>query len=218
MEGWENPAVLDLQDRGLSSEQLGAVIAALSDDECLSVQRLYAANNALSSLPIVVTRLSNLQLLYLGGNQLRALPAWLNRFSHLETLYVSANHLEHLAPEVGQLRTLRKLSLHTNELSSLPTSLTGLLNLEVLYLSNNPLPAYLAVNTYGEAQALLQGPLCLYFRRNHRCRKAVYALLLCFRRSWLPEMALLVARHLWASRGLPVWDPIHLEPPKKKPK
>ena len=127
----EGADALVAQDEGLGTAELEERLAALSGEAAGRVERLFAANNALETLPPALARLPALRIAYLSGNRLASLDGPLWGCAGLEVLYASVNHLARLPPAVGRLTRLRKLSLHNNELRALPRQLLALPNLQV---------------------------------------------------------------------------------------
>ncbi len=219
-----NPAVLDLQHLRLTSSELAERLEAVEDP--LAVQRLYVANNELTSLPSCIGRFPNLAMLYAGGNRLTDLPEQLFSLTRLSTLYLSSNSLARVSPAIGCLTGLTALSLHTNLLTSLPLSLSRLESLEVLYLKNNPLPPSIATNLYGNGTFLLR-KVVGFFRRREPCRAAVRCVMMTrLRREGAPvaslaglprELLRCVAERVWATCDSDEWAAL-LPPDQNMPR
>ncbi|MEH2179068.1 COR domain-containing protein [Nostoc sp.] len=123
---------LDLSGKGLTTLPLEIV-------KLTNLQTLNLYNNQLSSLPAEIGQLTNLQTLNLVGNQLSSLPPEFGQLTNLQTLYLNSNQLSSLPPEFGQLTNLQFLYLGSNQLSSLPLEFGQLTKLQTLYLYNNQL-------------------------------------------------------------------------------
>ena len=123
---------LNLSGKGLTTLPLEIV-------KLTNLQFLYLYNNQLSSLPAEIVQLTNLQTLNLVGNQLSSLPVEFGQLTNLQTLYLNSNQLSSLPAEFGQLTNLQFLYLGSNQLSSLPAEFGQLTNLQTLYLNSNQL-------------------------------------------------------------------------------
>ena len=103
---------------------------------------LELSNLKLTSLPVSIGNLSNLQRLHLENNQLTHLPESIGNLNNLETLSLGTNQLTHLPVSIGNLSNLQFLHLHNNQLTSIPESIGMLNNLQRLGLDNNQLTEF----------------------------------------------------------------------------
>ncbi|MEH2468140.1 leucine-rich repeat domain-containing protein [Nostoc sp.] len=123
---------LDLSGKGLTT-------LPLEIGQLTNLQFLDLNNNKLSSLPPEIVQLTNLQFLDLGSNQLRSLPPEIVQLTNLQSFNLYNNQLSSLAPEFVQLTNLQFLDLSSNQLRSLPPEIVQLTNLQFLNLSSNQL-------------------------------------------------------------------------------
>lgn len=130
--------------------------------------KLYLSDNHLSSLPLELGQLQNLQILaldfnnfkalpqvvctlkqlcilYLGNNKLCDLPNELSLLQNLRTLWVEANCLTQLPDVVCELSLLKTLHAGSNALRLLPGQLRRLRELRTIWLSGNLLTDFPAV-------------------------------------------------------------------------
>ncbi|XP_054436266.1 leucine-rich repeat-containing protein 10 [Pteronotus mesoamericanus] len=127
--------------------------------------KLYLSDNHLSSLPLELGQLQNLQILaldfnnfkalpqvvctlkqlcilYLGNNKLCDLPNELSLLQNLRTLWVEANCLTQLPDVVCELGLLKTLHAGSNALHLLPGQLQRLRELRTIWLSGNLLTEF----------------------------------------------------------------------------
>lgn len=126
-----------------------------------SLEILDLSDNALSTLPEDLHRLTRLKVLFCSNNRFTHLPVALGRCAKLETigfrsnqisevsgaalppsvraLILTDNALERLPDSLGQCHQLQKLMLTGNRLSSLPASLADCQRLELLRIASNRL-------------------------------------------------------------------------------
>ena len=101
--------------------------------------KLSLIGNQLTSLPLSMGELENLQELYLNENELVSLPDTITQQKRLTILNVVGNHIVSLPANIGELQLLRKLYADENELKQLPKTFGRLRSLEVLELGTNRL-------------------------------------------------------------------------------
>ncbi|KAK2180135.1 hypothetical protein NP493_458g04035 [Ridgeia piscesae] len=111
--------------------------------------KLSLIGNRLTSLPLSMGELENLQELYLNENELVSLPDTITqqklfpqtseKLQLLRKLYADENELKQLPKTFGRLRSLEILELGTNRLVQLPKNFGWLERLQVLNLSSNKL-------------------------------------------------------------------------------
>lgn len=129
-----------------------------------SLEILDLSNNALTSLPDDLARLSNLKILFCSNNQFTELPEVLGTCSKLEMigfksnqirtvsgaslpritrwLILTDNQIDTLPDEIGELPRLQKLALAGNQLREIPQSIKHCQNLELIRLSANMLTTF----------------------------------------------------------------------------
>ncbi|HKQ73977.1 MAG TPA: COR domain-containing protein [Blastocatellia bacterium] len=95
--------------------------------------------NRLTSAPIELGQLSQLQMLWLDKNWLSSVPVELCKLSQLQRLVLSNNQLSSVPVELSQLRQLKSLSLDHNRFNTIPVELSQLGQLQRLFLQNNQL-------------------------------------------------------------------------------
>lgn len=117
---------------GLTSFPVG--IQNLPDLQILSL-----SNNEIPSLPTDIGNLVNLEVLDIDGNQLTSLPDSIGDMASLQILDLADNKIASLPTTIGNLSNLKSLSLEINELTSLPASIGDLSNLLGLDLRDNHL-------------------------------------------------------------------------------
>ena len=104
-----------------------------------NLQSLYLGGNQISEIPHDIRKLINLKVLYLGGNQLTSIPNEVGNLVELQALSLCENRLRTLPSSIALLRNLKSLGLHKNLLTALPPGIVKLRGLQELSLRNNPL-------------------------------------------------------------------------------
>ncbi|MCB1135962.1 MAG: hypothetical protein KDK78_06820, partial [Chlamydiia bacterium] len=133
------------------------------EDRATAAKRILAAYNTkastlclrrlkLSSLPLELVELTDLNTLDLSHNHIRTFPLFLNQLPQLGGLLLSNNRIEILPDEISSLSALDLLNLAHNEISYIPDSIGMLRQLESLDLAFNRLSTLPA--TMGEMQQL----------------------------------------------------------------
>jgi Leucine-rich repeat (LRR) protein len=113
-------------------------VDALDEPLPASLERLYAAEIALSSVPEWIGTLTRLKTLDLGHNVLSSLPDAMTALQALEILYIHDNRLGELPAWIGELRALTYLNVAENGVRELP-AVAGLSNLIELRAMHNRL-------------------------------------------------------------------------------
>ncbi len=113
-------------------------VDALGEPLPASLERLYAAEISLDSVPSWIGSLTRLRTLDLGHNVLSSLPDSMAELQALEILYIHDNRLSELPSWLGSLGALTYLNVAENGLRSLPP-LAGLASLIELRLMHNRL-------------------------------------------------------------------------------
>jgi Leucine-rich repeat (LRR) protein len=123
-------------------------VDALGEPLPASLERLYAAEISLASVPSWIGSLTRLRTLDLGHNVLSSLPDSMAELQALEILYIHDNRLAELPSWIGSLGSLTYLNIAENGLRELPAvaGLSRLIELRAMHnrLSDVPqLPASL---------------------------------------------------------------------------
>lgn len=101
--------------------------------------KLYLSDNHLSSLPLELGQLQNLQILALDFNNFKALPQVVCTLKQLCILYLGNNKLCDLPNELSLLQNLRTLWVEANCLTQLPDVVCELCLLKTLHAGSNAL-------------------------------------------------------------------------------
>ncbi len=96
-------------------------VDALDEPLPASLERLYAAEISLASVPSWIGSLTRLRTLDLGHNLLSSLPDSMAALEALEILYIHDNRLSELPAWIGSLRGLTYLNVAENGLRELPS-------------------------------------------------------------------------------------------------
>lgn len=128
---------LDVKELDLRSNRLSSIPDIISN--LTNLEKLDLRDNNLISLPKSIGKLSKLNELYLSNNQLRTLPNDLKNLVDLERLDLGRNNLsiQDIQGWIGQLTKLVNLDLRENYFDSLPNSIENLSKLKILNISGN---------------------------------------------------------------------------------
>ncbi len=128
--------VLDIRERGWTSEQLHAWLAA--NEQAIPMERITRVDlrdNRITEWDFLF-RFPSLIELNINGNGLRALPAKVCELKNLDLLSCSFNpELTHLPSEIGNLRKLDYLAFSSCPIARVPQSITQLINVKSLWLN-----------------------------------------------------------------------------------
>lgn len=91
-----------------------------------NLQTLNLHRNKLSDIPQEISQLTNLQNLALSFNEFKIFPSNICLLTNLKVLYLNDNQLTTIPSEIGNLNKLRELCLANNPFISLPISLSQL--------------------------------------------------------------------------------------------
>jgi Leucine-rich repeat (LRR) protein len=118
-------------------------VDALGEPLPVSLERLYAAEIALASVPPWIGSLTRLRTLDLGHNVLSSLPDSMAELQALEILYIHDNRLAVLPAWLGSLRGLTYLNVAENGLRELPevSGLSRLIELRAMHNRLTDVPA-----------------------------------------------------------------------------
>lgn len=108
---------------------------ALKEPE--KVYRLHLKKQKLTTFPMDVLKLPNLQELDLSKNKLKEIPEEIGQLTSLQILNLSRNKLELLPGAIGKLKNLKVFIVSQNELTALPVQIGDLENLKYLDLWSN---------------------------------------------------------------------------------
>jgi TonB family protein len=103
--------------------------------------RLSLVDQGLTTFPIEILQLSNLQVLDIERNYISSLPEQIGTLSKLQQLFLLQNNLDRLPEGMAQLAALRVLDLGGNQLASFPEQIMSLKALKALDLSSNQITA-----------------------------------------------------------------------------
>lgn len=105
--------------------------------KCTNLTCLFLWDNHLSTLPPQIGNLTSLTKLCMNKNRLTFLPAEIGNLRQLVELELSENTLTALPSEIGQCSEMQRLDIQHNSLNSLPVEIWNLCNLTSLYIDNN---------------------------------------------------------------------------------
>jgi Leucine-rich repeat (LRR) protein len=103
----------------------------------ISLTKLIADENRLSSLPKEISSLTNLTEVNFTGNLFADIPQELFKLEKLQCLFFGHNKLIAIPKEIGNLTDLKRLDLSNNHLTSLPDEITKL-KLDSFFINGNP--------------------------------------------------------------------------------
>jgi len=101
------------------------------------IQELDLSDQALTSLPRSIGKMTSIATLNLQENSLTSLPSSIGHLTNLEHLNLMDNELTSLPDKMGYCSALRTLECNNNPLSSLPASFIRLVNLRVVFFYGN---------------------------------------------------------------------------------
>jgi internalin A len=93
----------------------------------------------LTTLPVEISKLSELKALKIDNNFLTFLPPEIGNLRNLSSLLASHNQISSIPNSIGKLSNLRRLDLAHNKIEELPVEIFDLVNMEFLYLQDNQL-------------------------------------------------------------------------------
>lgn len=123
---------LDLSDRALTSIPLEVF-------ELTELEELVVRNNQLTELPLKLFQLKKLTKLDFRKNNIAVLPTEIQHLTKLHFLNLGENQLKELPIELFSLELLHSLLLAHNQIQHLPFIINQLHNLRILNLRNNKL-------------------------------------------------------------------------------
>jgi hypothetical protein len=122
----------NLQELNLEGNDLGkAQLDCLSHFKRLKVLNLQDCN--ISTFPLPIIQLSQLEDLSVYGNSLSSIPDELYNVSSLRVLSIGNNNLTFLSPMISKLKNLRSLETSHTEIKRYPEELTKLKKLVEIY-------------------------------------------------------------------------------------
>jgi Leucine-rich repeat (LRR) protein len=104
-----------------------------------NLQILHLHRNKLSHIPKEISQLTNLHNLALSFNNFKTFPSNICLLNNLKVVYLNNNQLATIPTQIGHLTNLHYLSLNDNQLTTIPSEIGNLNKLQELCLSNNPL-------------------------------------------------------------------------------
>ncbi|MCH2046773.1 MAG: hypothetical protein MK212_21845, partial [Saprospiraceae bacterium] len=102
-----------------------------------NLQDLDVSSNYLRDVPESIKNLKGLKRLNLADNHIYQLPVGLCELADLERLYAERNYIHTLPEDIGKLQQLQKLTLYQNPLYLLPTSFGQLSQIRELQFERN---------------------------------------------------------------------------------
>ena len=139
----EQAAREEWEELNLAGKEIEVLPAAIG--KCKSLKKLvlgkFFSGNKLTSLPVEIGELTNLQSLSLSANSLSEIPDSITRLTNLQSLDLSNNGFSEIPDSITRLTNLQSLNLGFNSLSEIPDSITRLTNLQSLDLRGNSLRA-----------------------------------------------------------------------------
>ncbi|GAB4045615.1 leucine-rich repeat domain-containing protein [Spirosoma litoris] len=123
----------------LDLDGIGLLALELPVDKLKSIEILNLRNNALTTLPENIHKLSNLKQILLDGNEISELPNSFCRLPSITNISLRGNDLVYLPENIGKLKKLNQFILSENQLSTLPDSICELIYLTSIDLSDNRL-------------------------------------------------------------------------------
>ena len=139
----EQAAREEWEELDLAGKEIEVLPAAIG--KCKSLKKLvlgkFFSGNKLTSLPVEIGELTNLQSLSLSANSLSEIPDSITRLTNLQSLDLSNNGFSEIPDSITRLTNLQSLNLGFNSLSEIPDSITRLTNLQSLDLRGNSLRA-----------------------------------------------------------------------------
>ena len=149
MAKYEVPWVLDLNELDFSGLGLNGLPEDLFDGCLASVHSLSLENNRLQSLPLGISKCTQMQYVNLRRNLFKDLPEGFVNLKHLQILKLGSNPMTTLPSSVQYLTSLRELYVHDSRSISLPNWIEGCKELEILSLRRTqvggPLPQSLTL-------------------------------------------------------------------------
>ena len=104
-----------------------------------STKSLILRDCNLSSIPLEIFKLKNLEYLDLSINTIKSIPDGISELKNLKNLSISYNLLDQINPEISNLPKLETLWFLDNRLELIPDELCEMKNLVELNITGNPI-------------------------------------------------------------------------------
>ena len=107
--------------------------------QLVNLKKLCLDHNRISSIPEeLCLHLTSLEILSVSFNALTDIPVCISKLQKLTTLELAYNQLQELPVEISNITTLTNLTIGFNQLTSLPREFENLCNLTCLSTTGNP--------------------------------------------------------------------------------
>ncbi|MEO9966798.1 MAG: TonB family protein [Reichenbachiella sp.] len=126
----EHISYLDLENNKISSIPIEIKLL-------LNLEEVYATSNKIADLPFEFSSLKKLKILGLAYNKLEFIPEPIYYLENLEMLDLGDNKISIVSKDIGELKNLKVLVLSNNKIATLPESINQLSRLEKLDLRGN---------------------------------------------------------------------------------
>jgi Leucine-rich repeat (LRR) protein len=153
-------AIFELQpfvDRLTGLKLFDNYLTSLPLDVCglRQLQELSIDDNQITTLPKEIGNLRQLRQLSVNGNQLTTIPSEIGNLLQLNFFSANRNQLTSLTPEIWNLRNLDTVFVNNNQLITLPPEIGNLRDLQFLDISHNPRLSSLPISL-GYCQSIIQ--------------------------------------------------------------
>jgi len=99
-----------------------------------NLEKLNLSKNRLKDIPPQISKLKNVKVINLSKNNFTSFPVSLTTLKSIEEIILSRNEIISIPSEIKRIKSLKKLDLWSNELSKIPNEISELTNLKELDL------------------------------------------------------------------------------------